>query len=443
MDILLYIVALLVTLGILVTFHEFGHFVVARWCGVRVLRFSVGFGPALWIWRDRHDTEFAIAAVPLGGYVRMLDEREGDVPDSALHQAFNRKSPGQRIAIASAGPLANFLLAFLVYWGISVAGTQELVPVLGPVAADTPAYDAGFRGGEEIQRVDGQQTQSWSQIGMLLAGRLGDTGDIRIQARHLSAEAPSDYRIPIQRWQQGVDEPDLFGSLGIRPMLPAVVGSVLPDSPAEAAGLQPGDLVLAFNGEPVEDWQSWVSLVRAHPGEQVELQVQRQYQQERVEERVEVEIGRSEAQDDVGYVGVGPLTREIRYSFFGGFGAGLQETWSTTILTLDLLKKMVQGLVSTSNLSGPITIAKVAGDSAQAGVASFFAVLALLSISLGILNLLPIPILDGGHILFYTSELITGKPVPERVQIIGVQIGLLLVVGLMILAFYNDISRLF
>jgi regulator of sigma E protease len=436
MDIVQYILALLVTLGILVTFHEFGHFVIARWCGVRVLRFSVGFGPPLWMRRDRRGTEYAVAAIPLGGYVKMLDEREGNVPEAELSEAFNHQPPWRRIAIALGGPAANFLLAVVVYWVFFVVGTTEIVPMVDQVEPGTPAYQAGLRGGEEIIAVDGTETASWMQINMALAARLGDTGRLQLASRLPGGERQQVHEIPIQRWHRGVGEPDLLGSLGLRPVLPAVAGDILPDSPAERAGLQQNDRILAVDGESVRDWMEWVSHIRAAPGQDLAMEIERGG----VRQTVSVRVG--EQADDVGYIGVTPLMRDISYSPLRAVQASLRETWSKTLLTLDLLKKMVQGAVSTKTLGGPILIAQVTGDSAQAGLAQYLAVLALLSISLGVLNLLPIPILDGGHILFYTAEMIIGRPIPERVQVWGVQLGLLLVVGLMIMVFYNDIMRL-
>jgi regulator of sigma E protease len=436
MDILQYILALLVTLGILVTFHEFGHYLIARWCGVKVLRFSVGFGRPLLMWRSKGGTEFTVAAIPLGGYVRMLDEREGDVPESELSQAFNRQPPSRRIAIALGGPVANFLLAVVVYWALFVMGTTEIVPAIDQVEPGTPAYAAGLRGGEEIVAVDGRPTASWMQVNMALAGRLGDSGEIQIEARRPGGERRAVYRLEVARWHRGAAEPDLLGSLGLRPTLPAVAGHVLPDSPAAGAGLRDGDWIRAIDGTPVRDWAEWVERIRAAPGEVLAMEVDRDGQRQTIDVAIAEQSGH-------GFIGVAPLMREIRYSPLAAVGLSLRETWSKTLLTLDLLKKMVQGAVSTKTLGGPILIAQVTGDSAQAGLSHYLAVLALLSISLGVLNLLPIPILDGGHILFYTTEMIIGRPVPERMQVWGVQIGLLLVAGLMVMVFYNDITRLF
>ncbi len=441
MEFLQYVLALIVTIGILVTIHELGHFFIARASGVMVTRFSVGFGPALWSRFDKQGTEWVVAALPLGGYVRMLDERESEVPPALAARSFNRLTPQWRIAIATGGPLANFVLAFGVYWWLFVMGSTEFVPVLAQVEDSTPAYAAGLRGGEEIVAVDGVETPAWPQITMALAARLGDTGDIVVSSRSPGESRVEDRRLRIDTWHQGEDEPNLLASLGIKPTLAAVMGEIVADSPAAAAGLQRYDRVLSVDGEAVRDWADWVDRVRSLPDARAVLDV------ERSGERLQIPIRfgtQANAEGNAqGFAGVAPLLREIEYSWWAALPRAAGETYDKTVLTLNLLKKMVMGLVSPSNLSGPITIAKVAGDSARSGLPNFLAVLALLSISLGVLNLLPIPILDGGHIVFCTAEWILRRPVPDRVQALGVQIGLALVGGLMLLAIYNDIARLF
>lgn len=443
-EFLQYPLALLVTLGVLVTFHELGHFVVARWSGVRVLRFSVGFGKPIWSRFDRHGTEFAIAAIPLGGYVRMLDEREPGVVEAERRPgdvSHTDLSVWWRIAIAAAGPLANFLLAAVVYWFLFVVGTTTVAPMLGSVPADTPAANAGLEPGEEIVAVDGEATRSWQEVAMALAARLGETGEIVLTTRNPGAAQTREARLPVGDWHRGVDEPDLLGSLGIEPGLPAVLGRILPDSPAERAGLQPFDAVLAVDGEPVADWSEWVEAVQQAPERALQVSLRRDGRPLTLTVRPQAQSAGDGSR--MGYVGVAPHMNEIRHGLLGAIPRGLSETWDKTALTLGLLKKMVTGDVSMKNLSGPITIAKVAGDSARSGWRYFLGVLALLSISLGVLNLMPIPILDGGHILFYAVEAVTGRPVPEHAQAVGTQIGLFMVAGLMILALYNDISRLF
>jgi regulator of sigma E protease len=441
MELLQYVLALLVTLGILVTVHELGHFLVAKASGVKVLRFSVGFGRPLVSWFDGAGTEYAIAALPLGGYVRMLDEREGTVAPDEVHRCFNRLSPAWRIAIAFGGPAANFLLAIAVYWCLAVAGGAALVPFLSTPAAGTPVAEAGLTEEAEIVSVDGLETPGWPQVTMALAARLGDTGTIRLGTRESADDAPTEARIPIDEWQRGVDEPDLLGALGIVPTLPAVLGDIVAGGPAATAGLQRGDRILALDDVAVATWSDWVETVRAAPGSRKDASVRRG--ETTLTLPIEIERRESENGSAYGFVGVAPQMREVRYGAFAAVPRALGETWEKTRLTLDLLKKMVTGLVSAKNLSGPITIAKVAGDSARSGWESFLGVLALLSISLAVLNLLPVPILDGGHIVLCTAELILRRPIPERVQAVGMQIGLAIVGGMMLLAVYNDLTRLF
>jgi regulator of sigma E protease len=345
-----------------------------------------------------------------------------------------------RMGIAAAGPAANFLLAAVVYWLLFVVGSTAVAPMVGAAPEGSPAARAGLDGGEEIVAVDGQPTRSWQEVTMALAARLGDTGDITLTTRQPGGDRVEQVQVPISDWHRGEDEPDLLGSLGLAPALPPVIGEVLPDSPAERAGFERFDRVLAADGEPMESWVDWVEHVQAAPERPVSVLVSRDGRERSLTVRPE---GRPAAEGETGYVGLAPYTNEIRYGPLGAVPRSLAETWDKTVLTLGLLKKMVTGDVSMKNLSGPITIAKVAGDSARSGWYFFLSVLALLSISLGVLNLLPIPILDGGHIMFCAAEAATGKPVSERAQAVGTQIGLFLVAGLMVLALYNDISRLF
>ena len=441
MDFVQYAFALVVTLGVLVTVHELGHFIVGRWSGAKVVRFSIGFGPSLFSRYDRKGTEFVVAAVPLGGYVKILDEHDGDVAAVDADKTFNRLSPWWRIAFALGGPAANFVLAFAIYWALFVAGSTDLVPIIDAPSPESPAFAAGLRGGDEIVSVDGALTQSWPEVSMALAARLGDSGTITIESRTPGTTLIETHRLAINDWQRGVAEPDLFRSLGTVPTLPPIVGKVFDDGPAKAAGLEPWDRVVAVDGKPIEQWGDWVDALRAAPGKTLTIELDRNAS------RIEIELtplDRTAADGShYGYIGVAPLMREVKYGLLESIPRSLHETGAKTMMTLDLMKKMVTGLVSTRNLSGPITIAKVAGDSARSGWESFFRVLALLSISLGVLNLLPIPILDGGHVMFCLAEIALRRPVPERVQAWGMQIGLAIVGSMMLLAFYNDITRLF
>lgn len=450
MSALYMIIGTLIALGVLVTFHEYGHFWVARRCGVKVLRFSVGFGSPLLRWHDRHGTEFVVAAIPLGGYVKMLDEREGDVPEGLLSQAFNRKSVKQRIAIVSAGPLANFILALLFFWVLAMLGSEQIRPVVGAVQPGSMAEQAGLMPGQEILAVNGERTEGWAGVNLQLIRRLGETGVLDLHVRDLQGSAEQHLQLQLSDWLKGAEEPDPIGSLGIRPWRPEIqpiIAQLDPEGPAQKAGIALGDRLLSLDGQPLSEWQEVIDQVGRLPGKSVLLQVERDGQRLDVPLTLAV---RGEGDGRRGYLGAGveagewpaQMLREVSYGPLDAVGEGLKRTWTMSVLTLDSLRKMLFGELSVKNLSGPITIAKVAGASAQSGFGDFLNFLAYLSISLGVLNLLPIPVLDGGHLLFYLVEWVRGRPLSDRVQGWGVQIGISLVVGVMLLALVNDLGRL-
>lgn len=440
----------LVALGVLVTFHEFGHFWVARRCGVKVLRFSVGFGMPLLRWHDKKGTEFVVAAIPLGGYVKMLDEREGEVPVDQLEHSFNRKSVRQRIAIVAAGPIANFLLAMVFFWVLAMLGSEQVRPVIGAVESGSLAARSGLSAGQEIIAIDGEPTSGWASVNLQLVRRLGESGTLQLLVREQGSTTDSPRELVLDKWLKGADEPDPIRSLGIRPWrpaLPPVLAELDPKGPAQAAGLKTGDRLLALDGKALDDWQQVVDTVRMHPDTKIMLRIERDGAQ------IDVPVtlaSRGESKAPTGYMGAGvkavdwppEMVREVSYGPLAAIGEGARRTWTMSVLTLDSLKKMLFGELSVKNLSGPITIAKVAGASAQSGVADFLNFLAYLSISLGVLNLLPIPVLDGGHLLFYLIEWARGRPLSDRVQGWGIQIGISLVVGVMLLALVNDLGRL-
>lgn len=452
------ILALIVTLGILVTIHEFGHFWVARRCGVKVLRFSIGFGRAVKTWHGKDGTEYVIAPIPLGGYVKMLGQDDtqaggGDIPDAERHMAFNYKPLWQRFAIVAAGPMANFLLAIVVFWLINVAyGLKGVAPVVSNVVNDSPAYAAGLRAGDEIVAVDGVDTNIWQQVTMQLLNRLGETGELVVSAIPANAVDARDYVIPVQDWESRTAEPNPLTSLGIvQYEIPPVIDGVVAGGRAELAGFEPGDRVLSADGEAVRSWTQWVEMVRAHPELPLDVVVQRG--------AVEQALTVTPQGSDVDGVAIGTIgayvepydvygslppemRREITYNPLTAIGPALQETWDKSVFVLDSIKKMVIGLISVKNINGPITIAQVAGETASYGLEVYLGFLAILSISLGVLNLLPIPVLDGGHLLYYTIEAIIRRPVPERIQAMGLQMGLLMIGGIMMLAIYNDVARL-
>ena len=450
MSALYMLVGTLVALGVLVTIHEYGHFWVARRCGVKVLRFSVGFGSPLLRWHDRQGTEFVVAAIPLGGYVKMLDEREGDVPPELLDQSFNRKSVKQRIAIVAAGPVANFLLALLFFWVVAMLGSQQVRPIIGAVEAGSLAEAAGLQAGQEIVAVDGQPTTGWAAVNLQLVSRLGESGRLDIAVRETGSSVDSLRQLVLDNWLRGADDPDPISSLGIRPWRPVLqptLAQLDPQGPASAAGLQVGDRLLELDGQPLADWQQLVDQVRSLPGKKISLLVERQGRQLDVPLTL---AARGEGEALSGYLGAGvaggewppEMLREVRFGPLEAIAEGAKNTWTMSVLTLNSLKKMLFGELSVKNLSGPITIAKVAGASAESGLSDFLKFLAYLSISLGVLNLLPIPVLDGGHLLFYLVEWVRGRPLSERIQGWGMQIGISLVVGVMLLALINDLSRL-
>ena len=439
-------------LGILVTFHEFGHYIIARWSGVQILRFSVGFGKPLLSKVDERGTEWTVAAIPFGGYVRMLDDRD---PEQAAQlrpgeKAYMDLHPKWRVAIALGGPFANFLLAIVVYFILQLAGVAQLLPVTDIPEPDSPVAMAGLDRPGEIIAVDGRETRSWQAVGLSLTRRLGETGNIALDIQDTASGAIQRVQVPINAWHEGVGDPDVIQSLGLRPTVLSIVGEVVAGTPAATAGLQAGDWVLEANGVDVSLWSNFVKTIEANPGQTLTLLVQRDGTalQLLATPGTRAALAGEEAANEAGasstgYLGVGPKRRIERASVGDAFPGALQDTWERTGLILSVLGKMVTGSVSVKNLSGPISIAQVAGDSAQYGWRYFLGILAFLSISLGVLNLLPIPILDGGHVVFSSVEWATGRPVPEQVQIWGVQIGLVLLGSMMIFATYNDVLRLF
>ncbi len=449
-DIIQTVFMLAVTLGIVVTVHEFGHFWVARRCGVKVLKFSVGFGRSVWSRQAQDGVEYAIGVLPLGGYVKMLDEREAPVDADLKAQAFNNKSPAQRIAIAAAGPIFNFILAIIVYFVLFLAGERGLAPVIGNVEPGSIAEMAGLESGQEIVAIDGQKTLTWQAVNFALLERLGDSGTIEFSVIYPPSQQVYSSQANLDRWLAGAEDVDLIRELGIepyRPVIPAIIGGLADDGAAMKAGLQVGDEFVSIDGSTISDWMALVEEVKRSAGQERWLGILR----DGLPLTIAVQIDAAVVDGDtIGRLGVYPAPVDfpvnmIRYLERGpieSLAAALERTGALVVFTLDSMKKMVEGLISPKNLSGPITIAKVATATAERGWASYFEFIALLSVSLGVLNLLPIPVLDGGHILYYAIEWIAGRPVPERVQIMGYQIGLFLVTCLMVFALYNDVARL-
>ena len=437
---------LIVSLGVLVTFHEFGHFWVARRFGVKVLRFSVGFGRTLWKRVGKDGTEYVIAALPLGGYVKMLDEREEDVPAAQLDQAFNRKPVAQRFAIVAAGPAFNLILCLLLLWGMFVIGKADFQPIVG--RSQGIAAEAGLRPDDRIMRVDGAGMDTWTHAALALTGAALDREAIEVEV--LGGDGGTRrVQLPLDRLGQPIDEATVLRDIGIVPkqmLLPPIVGTLAPGSAAIAAGLQSGDRIERIGSVAIEDWNQITREVQAQ-AEAGALSLAVARGTDRF--RVDVVPTRSSDEGPARWViGIGaPETSAtydavLRYGPIDAVGAALHETWRLTEATFGMLWRMVNGSASLKNLSGPISIAQYANASAQMGVAWFLFFLAVLSLSLCIMNLLPIPILDGGHLLYYIVEMVKGSPVSERAMIAGQYVGMGLLAGLMGLAFYNDIARM-
>ena len=456
LDTLQTVVAFIVTLGILVSFHEFGHFWVARRCGIKVLRFSVGFGKSLWKRTDRQGTEYAISVIPLGGYVKMLDEREGDVSESEKHLSFNNKPVLTRIAVVIAGPIANFLLAIAVLWLMYIIGVQDVVPQVGDVIPGSPAAEASIEKGDEIVSIDGKLTSGWQLVNMALISFIGESKRVIVEVRqksigNIKSDIIYEKHLVIKDWLVNEEQPNPLKSLGIIPFspeVPAIIGEVLERGAAFKAGILVGDKVLSVDGISVSNWFQWVQVVRDHPNENMDVELLRRDKLIYIQLTPDVKVVEEQR---LGYIGAGVqafswpenMIRKLKFGPVDALLKGVEETWTLTSMTFQTLWKMVIGLVSVKNLSGPIAIAKIAGASLQSGVQSFLYFLAMLSVSLGVLNLLPIPVLDGGHLLFYLAEVVRGRPLSEKVQNMGVKIGVGLVMCVMIIALYNDLNKLF
>lgn len=440
----------LVLIMILVTVHEYGHFWVARKVGVKVLRFSVGFGTALLRWSDKSGTEYVIAAIPFGGYVKMLDEREGNVAEADLPYSFNRQPVWKRMAIAVAGPLANLLLAFFVFWGLFLGGERGLAPIIGRVDAGSLAAVAGVQVGQEIVAVGDRATATRTDVFEALVGYMGDTGELILTVKYPNGQRQYDLPIDLQQWLADASDPDPVKALGLyfyQPPFVAVV-SVVPDSAAARGGLLPQDVIERVNGETVEDVDSWVAIVRANPNKALHFGVRRG--QHVMELSVTPIAIRDKQGNETGQIGAqvsgtpmpASQLRQIAYNPIESAARAAHEVEQQMHLLLSAVYKLIVGNLSPKNLSGPLGIAKVAGASAERGLAVFCQTLAILSISLGVMNLLPVPMLDGGHVVMYLVEMVKGRPLSEKVQMLLNQVGLVLIVSLMLFAVYNDALKI-
>lgn len=451
MSILFIVLAAIFLLGPLIAIHEFGHYWVARKLGVKVLVYSIGFGPTVLNWTSKKSgIQYRLSALPLGGYVKMLDEREGDVKPEDLPFAFNRQSPWKRIAIVAAGPLINLIFAVLLFWILFLPQQEQLNTRIGKVMPETPAAIAGLQVGDKVVAIDGKTTPTWEALNFALVDRAGETGQIQVQAEHQGQL--KNFSLPIQHFlkDQTQSALDTLGFLPYRPKIEPVVDQLVPDGAANRQGMQKGDKIIAIDGVKTPDWFDVVDIVQKSPEKLLKIDVERQ------SKILQLQVMPQGKRDNMGNVTgmLGVQTKSahitvpsqykqtIQYTPVQAFGKAVQKTGEISSMILNSMTKMVRGLIGLENLSGPITIAKVAGQSAEMGWQTFISFMALMSVSLGILNLLPIPMLDGGHLVYYFIEAIRGKPVSEQIQMIGFKIGMVLLGSMMVLALFNDFMRL-
>ncbi|HEC28039.1 MAG TPA: RIP metalloprotease RseP [Gammaproteobacteria bacterium] len=448
LDVLIYPVSFIAALGILITVHEFGHFWVARIMGVKVLRFSIGFGKPLLQRTSKVDgTEYVLAAIPLGGYVKMLDEREAKVAEKDRPFAFNNQNVWKRFAIVVAGPVFNFIFAIIAFWLMYLPGTHDLKALVGEVTPGSYAEQAGFKPGDQILKIDGDEAVSWSSVRLALLDIALDNRQAKVVVKDQSG-VEQLRRLSLSGISDPVEIKDLVKDIGIkRWQPPAELGEVIQGGPADKAGLRKGDLILKADNTVINDWIDWLNLVQKNPGRLIKVVVDRQGNKE----TKTLDIGEITRNGKIiGRVQVAlpkkywdKLDIKVEYSLFQALNAGIIRTWDMSVLMIRVLGRIVMGESSLKNISGPLTIAQYAGNTASSGLIPFLYFLAIVSISLGVLNLLPIPVLDGGHLFYYLIEIITGKQVSEQFQAAAQQFGIFLLVALMGLAFYNDILRLF
>ncbi len=457
MTFLLTLLAAVFVLGPLIALHEWGHFIVARLCGVKVLTYSIGFGPKIAGWTSKKSgVDYRISAIPLGGYVKMLDEREGEVAADELHLSFNRQHPLKKIAIAAAGPIMNFVVAIGIFWVLFMTPSEQLATNIGQVLPNTPAAVAQLPTGDKIVAIDGQKVETWEAINYRLAARMGETDIVRMTLQSSSPSATlSTYQAPVTRFMQGdaagKDALTSFGVLPWQPTIAPIVGDLSADGAARKQGLQVGDEITAINDTPVTDWLSATRIIRDSPEVLLTFSVLRDNQP------IQLQVMPQGKKDTLGndYGQIGAMVAQtsiiipdaykatVVYSPATALIKSFEKTEQLAVMTVSSMGKMISGMIGIDNLSGPITIAKVAKQSFDISWETVLSTAALISLSLAVLNLLPIPILDGGHIVYHAIELIRGKPLSEGVQMVGLNIGLLLLAGFMVLAIGNDISRLF
>jgi regulator of sigma E protease len=458
MTFLLTLLAAIFVLGPLIALHEWGHYIVARLCGVKVLTYSIGFGPKLFGWTSKKSgIDYRISALPLGGYVKMLDEREGTVAEDEKHLAFNHQHPLKKIAIVAAGPLMNFIIAIALFWVLFMTPSEQLATIIGQVLPNTPAATAQLPVGDKIVAIDGHEVQTWEGINYRLAGRMGETDlvSITLQSDTAPNSPTKTYQAPVQQFMQGAaqgkDALNSFGMLPWQPNIAPVISSLTPDGAASRQGIKEGDRITSINGQAIEDWISVTRIIRDNPETLLNFTVLRDNKP--VQLQIMPQGKKDNLGNDYGQIGAMVEKSEIvipdayKTTLVYGPGESLVKSFEKTeqlaVMTVSSMGKMLSGMIGLDNLSGPITIAKVAKQSFDISWQMVLSTAALISLSLAVLNLLPIPVLDGGHIVYHLIELIRGKPLSEGVQMVGLNIGLLLLAGFMVLAIGNDISRLF
>jgi regulator of sigma E protease len=445
----------IVALGLLITAHEYGHFYVARRCGVKVERFSIGFGKAIWRRVGKDGTEYVVAMIPLGGYVKMLDERVEDVPDELKDQAFNRKTVWQRIAIVAAGPIANFIFAIVALYFMYLIGVPSLKPVIISTTPGTAAAQIQVTEPLQVTAISGQTVRNWEEVNLALVGHIGDNS-LSVSLAPLSGLQGLDsnvqtYTLDTRQWRFDPEKESPITALGLgiyRPAVEPKIAVISPDSAAANSELRVGDTLVAINGETYTDWQAFVDIIQHSANVPVNLTVRRDGEQFNL--AVTPTSNKNVDGQEIGMLGISPtqaqwpdnMRLQLEYGLIDSFGVAADKTWQLVVVSFKMIGKLFTGDVSVKNLSGPISIAQGAGNSANYGLVYFLGFLALISVNLGIINLLPLPVLDGGHLLYYFVEVITGKPVPEKVQEIGFRFGAALLLMLMSIALFNDFARL-
>ncbi len=451
MSILFIIIAAVLLLGPLIAIHEFGHYWVARRLGVKVLVYSIGFGPTLFQWTSKKSgIQYRLAALPFGGYVRMLDEHEGNVAESEKHLAFNRQSPWKRIAIVAAGPFINLLLAIVLFWVLYLPESEQLNTRIGKVIESSPAAQVDLRVGDQITAIDGTTTPTWEKLNYALLNRMGETGTISLEVNRQGQTLQKQLVIESFIQDQSQSPLKSLGFLPYQPHIPPVIDELSEGGAAIRQGMQVGDQIVAINGQAIKEWSQAVELIQQSPEKLMTFTILRNGQS--LDLKIMPQIRKDVMGQETGFIGAGIKAEnvnipdeymlKVKYSPVEALSMAVDKTWQLSVMTVKGIVKMVRGLIGLDNLSGPITIAKVAGQSAEMGWQTFLSFMALMSVSLGVLNLLPIPMLDGGHLVYYFIEALRGRPVSEQAQVFGLKIGMALLGTMMLLALFNDIMRL-